>query len=105
MGSGVVAYWLEPNVLDAVLLAKLLSNLTPNQKLLKKPNWQPSLQPSYVVEIICDAALIAVGGTIIVVTLVEDASVVGIVDDVVTIPAGIMLINYGLRRAVVVPVQ
>jgi len=49
--------------------------------------------------------LVAVGGTIIVVTIVEDVITLGlgIYDDVVTVPTGYFFINLGLHMAAFVP--
>ena len=104
VGNGVIAYWIEPNALAPVLLGKPLAGLVPNKRLLRPRNWVPSsqpYQPAYAIDFgtACGTVLILAGGTIVVVTIVEDATVVGIVDDVVTVPGGILLVNYGLRLA------
>lgn len=109
VGNGVVAYWLEPNVFAPVLLGKTIAGIVPNKRLLRPRGWMPSpqpYQPAYALDFntACGVVLVATGGTILVITLVEDATVVGIVDDLVTVPGGVLLINYGLRMATYSPV-
>jgi hypothetical protein len=97
---GVISYWLEPNGLIPVPV------FVPNKKLVKSENWKPqrALQPVYVLSFqeACGLAMVVVGGTILVVTIVEDVATLGLgtFDDVVTIPAGLLFINFGQRIAV-----
>jgi hypothetical protein len=46
-----------------------------------------------------------VGGVVITVTIVEDIGTLGLgtFDDTITVPAGILFINWGQRVAVLVP--
>jgi RHS repeat-associated protein len=107
IGSGVVVYWLEPNILDPVLLAAYLATqrLAPNDRLLRKPNWQPQPallyqpDPAFVLQLSCGTGLFMIGGTLMILTILDNASGVGIVDDVVTLPTGYYLINTGLKVA------
>jgi RHS repeat-associated protein len=108
VGEGVVLYWLEPNALS---LLGAVPFVVPNKRLVKPPNWvpgsQPAYQPAYVVswQEACRYTLVIVGGAIITVTIVEDllSGGAGIPDDIVTVPAGILLIYWGQRAAVFVP--
>lgn len=107
VGNGTVIYWVEPNALS---LFGALPFLVPNKHLVKPPNWIPSQyapQPAYAVTLYeaCGYALIAVGGTVIVVTIVEDIATAGVgtFDDAITVPAGILFINFGQRIAALVP--
>ena len=109
VGQGVVAYWIEPNALAPVLLGKPFAGWLPNKRLLRPRNWVPGAQPyqpAYAIDFgaACGTALIVAGGTIIIVTIVEDASVVGLVDDIISVPGGVILINYGLKLATFSPV-
>ncbi|NMC13397.1 MAG: hypothetical protein GYA34_11015 [Chloroflexi bacterium] len=108
VGDGVVVYWLEPDALAWTYTAKELRDIARNQKLFRRRNFYPSspaYQPAYIIDYnnLCGQALIIVGGVIIAVTIVEDATAVGIVDDIVTIPAGYYLINYGMKLAYFYP--
>lgn len=109
MGDGVVLYWLEPNAYALVLFGKPIAGIVPNRKLLRPSNWVPSdlpFQPAYAIDLslTCGVTLIVVGGAIIAVTIIEDATLVGLVDDIVTVPGGILLINYGTKLATFSPV-
>jgi hypothetical protein len=44
------------------------------------------------------------GTAILVITIVEDATLVGVVDDIIIVPGGLHLVNYGLRLAAYSPV-
>jgi hypothetical protein len=108
VGNGIVAYWVEPNALAVVTAAGIAIEKGVNQKLLRPRNWNlgdSSYQPAYVIdyESYCGKALIVFGGVLIVATIVEDASVVGVVDDIITLPIGYLLVNYGNKLAVIVP--
>jgi hypothetical protein len=108
VGNGVIAYWIEPNALAPVLLGKPIAGLVPNKRLLRPRNWVPSplpYQPAYAVDFgtACGTIMIIAGGTILVVTIVEDVTGVGFVDDIVTVPGGILLVNYGFRLATFSP--
>jgi RHS repeat-associated protein len=106
VGGGVVAYWLEPSglLLGTALASYLATNRLANEKkLLKKYEWQPAYATPYVVDLTCGMVLIFTGAAIIVATLVEDVTLVGIVDDIATVPAGAYLINTGLRLTFIVP--
>jgi RHS repeat-associated protein len=105
IGNGTVIYWFEPNPLVVTLPL-----LVPNKKLVRPRNWIPGQlapQPAYVISLdeACGYGLIAIGGTIITVTVAEDFATAGagIFDDVVTVPAGLLFINIGQRLAVFVP--
>jgi hypothetical protein len=54
----------------------------------------------------CGYGLIMVGGTVIIITIAEDIGTLGLgtFDDAITVPAGILFINWGQRLAVLVPV-
>ena len=104
VGSGTVTYWLEPNALS---LFGALPFLVPNKRLVRPPNWTPgqyAQQPAYAISMYeaCGYALVFVGGTIIVVTIIEDVATLGVgtFDDAVTVPAGILFIDVGQRIAV-----
>ena len=107
-GQGVVIYWIEPNALS---LFGALPFVVPNKQLVKPPNWVPGLQPAYQPAYVlswqeaCGYTLVVVGGVIILVTVAEDLATLGVgtFDDAVTVPAGILLINWGQRLAVFVP--
>ena len=102
-------YWLEPNAYALVLLGRPIAGIVPDRRLLRPRNWVPSdlaFQPAYAIDfsLVCGVTLVVAGGTIIAVTLVEDATLVGIVDDIVTVPGGVILINYGTKLAAFSPV-
>jgi RHS repeat-associated protein len=104
--DGVVIYWLEPN---ALVQYGAQPFVVPNKKLVKPYNWAPNLlpapQPAYAVSLqqACGYGLMALGGGIIVLTFVTDLSIIGTLDDAVTVPAGVFFISYGQRLAVQVP--
>jgi len=106
---GLVVYWLEPKPNVPVYVLQRV----PNKRLVRQRNWSPvsgyQPQPGYAITLneACGYALISIGGTIILVTLVEDIATVGLgtIDDVVTLPAGYMLIDTGNRLAQYVPVS
>jgi hypothetical protein len=107
VGNGTVIYWIEPNALS---LFGALPFLVPNKSLVRPPNWVPSQYapvPTYAVSLYeaCGYGLIAIGSTILVVTIVEDVATLGVgtFDDVVTVPSGLLFINLGQRLAVLVP--
>jgi len=107
VGDGVVIYWIEPN---ALALFGALPFVVPNKRLVRPPNWVPgqyALQPAYAIAWYeaCGYALIVIGGVVITVTLVEDIATLGVgtFDDAITVPAGILFINWGQRLAVFVP--
>jgi hypothetical protein len=108
VGQGVVLYWLEPNALAAALTLPLI---VPNKRLVRPRNWipdqVPAYQPAYVLSWseACGYTLIVVGGVIIAVTIVQDIATfgVGTVDDIATVPAGLLLIDIGRQLAVLVP--
>ena len=108
VGNGVVAYWLEPNANAIVLIGIPLAQWVPNQRIVRPRTWrfEPAYQPAYAIDFgtACGVVLIAVGGAILTFTLLEDATLVGIVDDVVTVPAGLLLVNYGSKLATYSPV-
>jgi len=103
-----VIYWLEPNALS---LFGALPFVVPNKRLVKPRNWVPGLhpayQPVYVLswEEACGYALITVGGAVIVVTIVEDIATAGAgtFGDAVTVPMGVLFINWGQRLVALVP--
>jgi RHS repeat-associated protein len=101
-GEGTVLYWLEPKSGIPVYAVERV----PNKRLLKERNWNPGSgtpapAPAFVrvLRISCGIALIAIGTTIIVVTIVEDVTVLGTIDDIATIPGGYFLIDLGQRMA------
>ncbi|MCI0526643.1 MAG: RHS repeat-associated core domain-containing protein [Nitrospira sp.] len=103
---GSVIYWLEPKVTVPVYAIENLE--VTNKRLLRERNWQPiqgGLTPQPAWARTCGQVLVAVGTAIIIVTLVEDLTLVGIADDVVTVPGGLLLINMGQRLAGYVPVS
>ena len=74
------------------------------------PSQSPAYQPAYTVvsyQEACGYTLIAVGGTIVLVTVVEDVATLGAgtIDDIVTVPGGLLLIDMGQRIAAFVPTQ
>jgi len=106
VGNGTLLYWLEPNALAVVPF------LSPNKHLVRPRNWIPGTlapQPAYAISVseACGYALVMTGGAIIVVTIVEDFATLGAgtFDDAVTVPAGILFINFGQRLGVLVPVS
>ena len=110
VGQGVVIYWLEPN---AYTFLGTLPFLVPNKRLVRPPNWDPNRQvvygPATAITVLegCGYSLMIVGGAVIVVTVVEDIATggVGTVDDVVTVPLGLLFINWGQQTAVLVPTE
>lgn len=44
------------------------------------------------------------GGTVLLVTILDDVTGIGVVDDIITVPGGVYLVNYGLNLAVFSPV-
>ena len=111
-GPGVIQYWFEPNAIGLGALAASLPLIVPNKRLVRPQNWQPGTpvyQPAYVLSLAegCAYAVVAVGGTIIVVTILEDVFTlgVGLFDDALTVPVGLLFINLGQRMAVPVPVM
>jgi len=108
---GVVSYWLEPNALGLAAIAASLPLVVPNRRLVRPREWIPgqrAAQPAstLLVSEACGYAFVLVGGSLIVVTLVEDVATLGlgVFDDVVTIPAGLLLIDYGLGLGVAIPI-
>jgi len=104
-GDGSILYWIEPNAFSFLPL------IVPSKKLVRPKNWVPGQyapRPAYVISLdeACGYGLIAVGGTIIAVTLIEDAATLGIGtwNDVITVPAGLLFINLGQRLATFVPI-
>jgi hypothetical protein len=107
IGNGTVVYWIEPN---ALAIFGAIPFVIPNKRLVRPPNWIPGQyapQPAYAItpSETCGYTLVAVGGIIIVVTVVEDVATLGtgVFDDVITVPAGLLYINLGQRIAVFVP--
>ncbi len=108
VGNGVIIYWMEPNELALVPFSVPLARYASIKRFLRPRNWIPEqteYQPALTIDtrVACGTVLIATGVTIIAITIVEDASLVGVVDDTITIPGGFLLVNYGLRLAVYSP--
>jgi RHS repeat-associated protein len=106
VGQGVVIYWLEPNASLVVV------PLGVAKRLIRPNGWnprrlEPGLRPAYVTSWgeACGYTLIAVGGIIIAVTVIEDIATLGVgtFDDVITVPAGLLFIKLGQKLAVLVP--
>jgi len=77
---------------------------------VRPKNWIPGVynpQPVSAISLseACGYGLIIVGSTIIVVTVAEDVATfgAGTFDDAITVPAGILFINWGQRLGVIVP--
>lgn len=109
VGGGVILYWIEPNPLA---LFGALPFLVPNERLVRPPNWVPgqyAWQPAYAIAWYeaCGYILIVIGGVVIIVTVAEDIATLGVgtFDDAITIPTGILFINWGQQLAVLVPVS
>jgi RHS repeat-associated protein len=51
----------------------------------------------------CQGAVVAVGGSIIIVLILDDATLIGIPDDVLILPIGKLLVNMGQKTAAFVP--
>lgn len=108
---GLILYWIEPNEWGLAAIAASLPLIVPNKRLLRPQGWSPgdlALQPANVLlwSEACGYALIIIGGVVIVVTLAEDIGTlgVGVFDDLITIPGGILLINWGQQLGAQVPV-
>ena len=112
--SGVVVYWHEVNELSVVMVAILgyeplrLANIN----LLRPGGWnpgQPVPRPAYVEswDVACGYILVRAGGTLILLTLVEDVATggLGAFDDAITVGAGVLLINWGLNQALFIPAE
>jgi hypothetical protein len=110
VGRGVVAYWLEPNSLFYSLVASGVTIWVTNKRLVRPPGWSPVpvTAPAYAINnnfaLACGVVLVVAGGSILIYTVVNDLTGVGIADDVVTVPGGLYLLNAGLQAAMFVPV-
>jgi len=102
---GVVIYWFEPWSTIPYPLPFPYPYREPNRRAIRRPGWSPVpvLEPSYVlVETGCEL-LIVVGGAVIAVTLVTDVTGIGLIDDIITVPVGLYLIDLGNRTALLIP--
>jgi RHS repeat-associated protein/uncharacterized repeat protein (TIGR01451 family) len=111
--EGVVVYWHEVNPWAVVMAAAMgtYDLFLPNKELFRPRDWVPGQyapRPAYVISInqVCGYAVVAVGGAIIILTLAEDVLTggAGIADDAITMPTGLLLVNWGLKQAAFVPV-
>ncbi len=108
-GDGVVIYWLEPNSAFYILAAYGIATKVTNKRLIRPENWapQPAYQPAYVMDLeqACQTVLIWAGGAVLAYTIINNLSGIGFVDDIVTVPAGLYLINIGSRETFFAPID
>jgi RHS repeat-associated protein len=100
--DGLVVYWAEER--PRPVYVPIPEHAKVNKRLLKPRDWhplnpQPAGQPAYVVAETCGKIVVYTGYVIIALTLVEDITAVGIADDAITVPAGVLLIKWGERIA------
>jgi RHS repeat-associated protein len=108
--DGLVVYWAEQR--PRPVYVTIPEHHEVNARLRRPRGWhplnpQPVPQPAYVLswQEACGGALIAIGTTIVVVTIVEDVTLVGAIDDIITVPGGLLLINWGQRVAAFAPAR
>jgi RHS repeat-associated protein len=100
--AGLVVYWAEPRPRPVYVAVPERDEV--NKRILRPRDWhplspQPAGQPAYVVAETCGKIVVYTGYVIIALTLVEDITAVGIADDAITVPAGVLLIKWGERIA------
>jgi RHS repeat-associated protein len=100
--DGLVVYWAEER--RRPVYVPIPEHAKVHKRLLRPRDWhllnpQPIGQPAYVVAETCGEILVYTGYAIVALTLVEDISAVGIADDAITVPAGVLLVKWGERIA------
>jgi RHS repeat-associated protein len=94
---GVVVYWFEPSSRIPVPVPTPYPQRDPNRRAIRPPGWSPVpvRQTAYIVAKMGCYVLIGVGGALLLVGLIDNISGLGTIDDVITTPSALYLIDLG----------
>ena len=107
IADGLVVYWAEPRRRLPVYVP-IPEQDQVGKRLRKRRGWHPlnpqlAPQPAYTIQVVetCGKIIVYTGGAVIVLTLVEDilSGGVGVIDDAITVPGGLLLISWGNQIA------